>query len=499
MGHGSKTDILLPRSRFYQGPFGRLCPALPGWAPPGVPDHQLDAHFLAFANANMIEEPGKTPGQIAADPALISQLESNFGSTIPAGYTYFGQFIDHDITFDPASSLLRRNDPDKLLNFRTPRLDLDNLYGRGPDDQPYLFDQVNKGKMLVGQVAGTSLPDLPRNSQGIALIGDPRNDENSMVSQLQLAFVLAHNTLFDRAVTAGVADPFMSAQTTLRWLYQWIVWNDWVKRIVNDKTFKFALSLEDTPDGRKVWELGLKDVYSWKHDPFMPVEFSGAAYRFGHSMVRNGYQTNQPHRGFGNFAPIFDNSGGAAPDDLRGFRPMKPENFIQWDWFLDMTTSTNPFPQMARKIDTKLANSLAFLHEGPAGSPMNVLAFRNLKRGWSLQLPSGIDMAKKFCLPPVSLAAGEPESLWFCILKEAESLPGANGGQMLGKLGSLIVAATFAGLLKGDPRSFFNIDPCWTPDDDPLLDAATDRVDSPNWELSSIIRLSGLPVSAGDF
>ena len=74
---------------------------------------------------------------------------------------------------------------------------------------------------------------------------------------------------------------------------------------------------------RKVWELGLKDVYRWKHQPYMPVEFSGAAYRFGHSMVRNSYQTNDPHRGFRNFAPIFDNTGGVDPDDLRGFRPMK--------------------------------------------------------------------------------------------------------------------------------------------------------------------------------
>jgi len=472
---------------------------LPGWAPPGKREHELDEHFLNFANDHMIELPGKTPGEIAGDPAIIAQLEADFSSKIPAGYTYFGQFIDHDITFDPASSLVRRNDPDKLLNFRTPRLDLDNIYGRGADDQPYLFDQNNKGKMLIGEIPGTNLPDLPRNSQGRALLGDPRNDENTIVSQLQLAFLLAHNTLVDRATAAGSPDPFDSAQKTLRWLYQWIVWNDWVVRIVNDKTYKAALSLKNTPDGRKIWELGLGDVYNWKNEPFMPVEFSGAAYRFGHSMVRNSYQTNDPHRGFGNHVPIFDNSGGGAPDDLRGFRPMTPENFIQWDWFLEMTSSGGPFPQRARKIDTKLANALAFLHEGPAGSPMNVLAFRNLKRGWSLQLPSGLDMARKYCLKEVSLGADEPESLWYCILKEAESIPGANRGQMLGKLGSLIVAATFAGLLKGDPRSFINLDPCWTPDSDPLLDAATDRVDSDDWELSSIIRLSGLPVEAGDF
>lgn len=178
---------------------------------------------------------------------------------------------------------------------------------------------------------------------------------------------------------------------------------------------------------------------------------------------------------------------------------MLEKNVIQWDWFLQMTTSSGPFPQMARKIDTKLANALAALHEGPAGSPMNVLAFRNLRRGVSFELPSGTATAKKFCLPPTTLAGNEPDALWFYILKEAQSLPGANGGQMLGRLGSLIVCAVFAGLLKGDPRSFFNREPCWTPSDDPLLNDGVDNIDDAEWTLASIIRLSGLPVSDADF
>jgi hypothetical protein len=129
----------------------------------------------------------------------------------------------------------------------------------------------------------------------------------------------------------------------------------------------------------------------------MPVEFSVAAYRFGHSLVRNSYQTNHPVRGFGNFAPIFDVSAGSEPDDLRGFRPMQPRNFIQWDWFLDMTSSGGPFPQQARKINTKLSNALVNLAEDPSDptSNQNVLAFRNLMRGSSFGLPSGTCVAKK--------------------------------------------------------------------------------------------------------
>ncbi len=497
---GNKFEVIAPRSKFYQGPFGRLCPNLSAWTPPPFdPDKDeklISQHFFDLANNEMIELLGKTPGDIAQDTDLIQELELEFGSNTPAGYTYFGQFIDHDITFDPASSLMRQNDPNGLLNHRTPRLDLDNIYGKGRAQSPYLYDQNDKDKFLIGQVTGTNLRDLPRNTDGVALIGDMRNDENTMVSQLQLAFLLAHNKLVDRARMQNMSDPFNAARQTLRWLYQYIVWNDFVKRITNNEIHDCALKLVDGCGKMKSWQLGLEEVYNWRNQPFMPVEFSVAAYRFGHSMVRNSYQTNHPHRGFGKFAPIFDNTGTPGPDDLRGFRPMTKENYIQWDWFLDMTTSSGDFPQKARKIDTKLANALAFLHEGPAGSPMNVLAFRNLLRGWRFGLPSGSALAHKFCLKPINIDPKQ-DALWFYILKEAESLPGVNAGQMLGQLGSLIVCATFAGLLKGDPNSWVNVDPCWQPKNDPLL-KEHDNQDPGEWTLASIIRLSGLPVDAAD-
>jgi hypothetical protein len=453
----------------------------------------------------------RSPGEIVNAPGgLRAKLETKYRSRIPAGYTYFGQFVDHDITFDPTPLRMRRNDPNGIHNFRTPRLDLDSVYGRGPDDEPYLYNRTKaqKGKMLIGRIEASRLRDLPRNEQGCALIGDARNDENAIVSQLHLAFLLAHNTLVDRARVKAVKDPFETARRTLCWLYQYILWNDFIKQVTSTEMHKRALKLVKARDNSVQWELGLTDVYSWKEQPFMPVEFSAAAYRFGHSMVRNDYQTNDPIRKRGKFAPLFDGGGAKPDDDLQGRRKMRAENVVQWDWFLKMKSSQAAagFPQMARKIDTKLANALAFLPQ--ERSPMNLLAYRNLQRGVALGLPAGSAMARKFGLKPLKLEDREPDALWYYILREADSPMSDSPGNKLGPLGSLIVCATFAGLLKGDPSSYFNVEPRWTPAQDDLLLRGKDNVDgtpvggSPGtraWTLASIIRIAGLPVNAREF
>jgi hypothetical protein len=231
----------------------------------------------------------------------------------------------------------------------------------------------------------------------------------------------------------------------------------------------------------------------------MPVEFSVAAYRFGHSMVRNDYLTNESHRTHHVFAPLFSGRGGAKPGDLSGLGPVDKRNVVQWDWFLKMTSSDTQsgFPQMARKIDTKLSNSLAYLKEK---HPLNLLAYRNLKRGWASGLPPGTAMAKEFNITPLSLDKDEPDALWYYLLREAEAQ-----GSTLGKFGSTIVCATFAGLLKGDPLSYFNRNPCWTPNNDPLLCPGKDNIDGEpigehrGWTFASIIRIAGLPADLREF
>ncbi|WP_062519323.1 peroxidase family protein [Demequina silvatica] len=507
MAHGDHPiEALAPRSRMYQGPFGRLFPDLPAWPPGAMTDAQADVRFSALART-MVERPGRTPVAIAQ----AAKDRDSFDGTLPAGYTYFGQFVDHDITFDPASSLVRANDPNGLLNFRTPRLDLDNLYGRGPVDQPYLF---HRGRFVMGAIVnsrgkpirvpglGTAkdpvfFADLPRNPHGRAIIGDPRNDENVIVSQLQAAFLLAHNALVDRAVEAGanLGTAFERARRTLRWLYQWIVWHDYLRRICEPAVWENALRI-GAPDatGRRPVTLGFKDLYAWKQQPFMPVEFSVAAYRFGHSMIRTEYRTNLA-RGIDAHVPIFASAAGA--DDLRGGGPVPLENAIEWDWFLPMETSAGEagFPQRAHRIDTKVSNSLAALPDGNAPLPM-----RNLKRGWRFGLPSGSDVARALGVSPVAIDP-DHDALWLYVLTEAQAMA---GGRRLGTVGSTIVAATIAGLLKGDPGSWLTVDPAWTPDSDPLLrprDNRDGRADNPEhpWTLASIIRIAGVPFSAGPF
>ncbi len=505
MQHGkSHLELFSPRSRFYKGTFGRLFSLLEPWTPPGVPEHQLEAHLQALANETMVEAPGISPTTIAENDTLRKELDEAFDAIVPAGYTYFGQFVDHDLTLDITALSDAEVDPDRLTNFRSPRFDLDCLYGRGPGDQPYLYEHKDPvgftGRMLIGDIAGSGFRDLQRNAEGRAIIADKRNDENAIVAQLQLAFTLAHNKLVDRALASGQADnatdAFKAAQRVLRWLYQWIVWNDFVPRFTQSAVHAAALSKSDASvAGRSVWRLGLEDIFSWRNQPFMPVEFSVAAYRFGHSLVRNSYQTNvSSAAGFQEFVPIFDIG---ADDDLRGFRPLEQRRVVQWDWFLEMSSSSAPFPQRARKIDTKLSNALAFLPESLADptSIENVLAARNLLRGVRMKLPSGPDVARHLGIEPLVLEDQEPHALWFYVLKEAEV---QEAGLRLGELGSLLVCAVFAGLLKGDPRSWINQNPLWTPEDEPLLEPL-DNQDPGDWTLASLIRLSGLPISNDSF
>jgi len=375
---------------------------------------------------------------------------------IAAGFTYLGQFIDHDITFDPSSLLQRQNDPDSLRDFRSPRFDLDSVYGSGPADEPFQYDQTSGGSKFLIEPNRSGIDDLPRNGQDVALIGDPRNDENIIVSQLQLVFMRFHNKVFDQ-VSADPTVPeerrFDEAQQIVRWHYQWVIVHDFLPLLVGRDTFEKIHRIDDD---------GLPDIVNRHYRPqvnaYMPVEFSAAAYRYGHSQVRQIYDLNENVSG----RPIFLAGEVGELDDLRGFRRLPTGWTAKWDLFFAIDGST---PQPSRLIDAKLSPALFDL---PRPTDERSLAFRNLRRGQLLDLPSGQDVARFMGLPVRSgpeLGAPEPTPLWFYILKEAalhrkdEGL----GGQTLGPVGARIVAEVLLGLLRIDPRSYYNQAPDWEP------------------------------------
>jgi len=363
----------------------------------------------------------------------------------------------------------------------------------------------NYGMLLLGEGKSGSEDDLPRNQDGTALIGDPRNDENIIVSQIQLAFLQLHNrVLAEVRNVGGFADhvaEFHEAQRICRWFYQYVVWNDFVKRLVHDSLWEQALSIvsEDAASSKQtnVWK-ARKRFYSWKKSPYIPVEFSTAAYRFGHSMVRPGYQLNL-NIGFGNELPIFsalDASGNRVEPDLRGGRQLPIGHSLHWDWFFDFPTSSSPFPQPSRRIDTVLASAMSEIPMGPGQTVP--LAFLNLRRGWRMELPSGPDVATILGIaedqrPKVAKGTAE-ECLWFYILAEAKELGGMSG-KMLGPVGGTIIAEVFAGLLAGDPLSFVNFDPLWNPGKEGVLTTlkveAAAGVNGGDWTFTDLLVAAG--------
>jgi hypothetical protein len=435
-GHGKNEPRgikRVPRSPLFEGRFGRLFRQLK--PAPELSDKELKAL------AEKMREPKGGGGKLD-------------NPKIPSAYTYFGQFVDHDITFDPVSDLQRKNDPDALVDFRSPRFDLDCVYGAGPADQPYLYDQPARLKFLIDKSNVKGEPDLQRNAEGVALIGDPRNDENIIVSQLQLTFLRFHNKVAAK-VAADKSIPkelrFEEAQRLVRWHYQWVILEDFLPRIVGKGPLKDRVK-------RKKGEIEID--LRWfrpKNNPFMPVEFSVAAYRFGHSQIRGRYDLNQVVQDVPIFLP---KEKVGELDDLRGFRPLPGAWTIDWSFFLDGVSGKAGSPQLSRKIDARLSGALFDLPGFPQAE--SSLAFRNLKRGQALRLPSGQDVAKRMGLKPLSgkkLDAPEPTPLWFYILKES----GLNGGQQLGPVGGQIVAEVLLGLLKGDQHSFVNARPEWKP------------------------------------
>lgn len=463
-------DVVPPRSIFFDsGKFGRMFRELPPFAP-DTP--QLRSNLLEIGAPGGImdamDELARGPKDLILNPGPRNVDSDN--SNMTAGMTFLGQFIDHDITLDLTSSLERQADPEQIANFRTPTLALDNLYGTGPQGSPHLYDRtVDDGltKFLVEETGTPGKFDVPRNSQKIALIGDARNDENLILSQLHLAFLLFHNQVVDyvKATIPGLTEPelvFARAQEIVRWHYQWILVHEFLPITCGNTVVQKVLT-----EGRK--------FYKWRNEPFIPVEFSVAAYRFGHSQVRPSYRANFTAGPVADnnelFLFIFNPGVGDPndPEDLSG-SVRAPRRFIDWPTFFKFDNRV----RRNKKIDTILSTPLFGLPGTIVPDPdlpenPRSLAQRNLVRHLTFSLPSGQRVARAMGIQPLEtedfsdlkkFGLENRTPLWFYILREADK---RESGRRLGPVGARIVTEVFIGLLEGDKESYLTQEPDWKP------------------------------------
>ncbi len=562
------TDALIPEvgdtAVDEAADFGYLLP------PSGDPGDYLPDDVLAELDElgnRMVPDVPNPPPPNPADPEVTPD------SSLPPVLTYWGQFLDHELTartdreteiskIDTALPIRTSEQIEaELKNARSPRFDLDSVYGGlpvGADITPAVARVISgmrhpafPNKMRVGIAIGGAgngpLPDtldphrdLPRFSQveqevrdaylslledrlspeafqkfqdGLpkrAIIGDMRNDENLVIAQFHLSVLRFHNKAVDYLTDhdTGWIPDFHAAKTLTRLHYQWLIVEGYLKRVCDPAVVQSVLA------NRAEHFFAFRAAYNKRNGVgnlgnVLPLEFSVAAYRFGHTMVRNAYDYNKNFGRPGGILPeapfelLFAFTGGG------GFtgKARLPQNWIiDWSRFVtaDPDHSDGVAARVARALDTELAPPLAtMIKEGgefPDGSDLQALhkhlARRNLRRGFSLRLPTGQALhAHLRAIGAVSSAPAanvgdlldnKPElksflesstarlhertPLWFYILAEAE----ATGGQHLGEVGSWIVASTFIATLLDDPESALSLEfgpsqsPLRTPDDQPI-------------------------------
>ncbi|MDG4825610.1 peroxidase family protein [Asanoa sp. WMMD1127] len=388
-------------------------------------------------------------GGVCDAAAVLDELNADADdATEAAGWPFFGQLVAHDLTAD-RSPITGGVAAEALRNARAPMLNLEILYSDGPIGSAFLFDVHDPARFLLGPDGG----DVPRNQQGVALIGDPRNDVHLFTLSLHVALLRAHNGIVDRLRRQGVpeGEVFTWARESLVRHYQWIVVHDFLPRLV----------------GRPLVDEVLAEGGRWfapaPGEAFIPLEFADAAYRYGHGQIRHRYRLVEG----GPAVPLFP--------DLVGFGPLPADRRLDLAQIFDLPG--HPPAQRAKRLDGTLAASLIGLPEQVTGAvdadAYRSLAVRDLLRGETTGLPSGEQIARLVGVEPLSIdelgiewSHGTP--LWFYVLKEAEH---RGDGDRLGPVGGRIVAEVLIGLLRADPASYLSEDPDWTPD----LTAAGDR------------------------
>jgi hypothetical protein len=484
------------------------------------PPHPASDTLLKDLGLIMEEQPVISTVPPVANKDDNDRFNENPNPALTSGFTFVGQFVDHDITFDTTPLDQQQSDPNATTNFRTPRYDLDAIYGRGPNADPQLYDPTDRDKFLLVKTTHTTIRsdtletpdvvyDLPRNASGKAIIADPRNDQTIIINQMHVALQRFHNKLVDymRALRVPRAAVFESARRLARWHYQWMVTHDFLPAIVGqamaDSVYKEVLT------GVPIINIKYYKTTNPLGRPFIPVEFAVAAYRFGHSITRPRYTVRDYKTSGGatvavSSVPLFE--AVASDNNLNGSRAVPARLKIQWSKFFNQAGAART-ARPVRQFDASLAGPLFQLPSSvqPDSSSPSLLAQRNLLRGKKMGLPSGQQVARLMDVTPLTnaqlsqnhrikvtipipttgenanvvnvesefdeentnlqQALAKPEfageaPLWFYILKEAELV---GKGRELGPVGGRIVAEVLVGLLQKDLNSYLYLQPTWKP------------------------------------
>ena len=465
------------------------------------------------------------PTRVALSAAITSAADQP-DATVPAGFTYLGQFVDHDLTMDRTEAQLGEDVTlDELLQGRSPALDLDSVYGRGPTDRHDRVFYADEATLKVGTTSATTFPDdrvnvelegfdLPRvgGTAGTAadrrqpLIPDLRNDENLAVAQTHLAFIRFHNRVVEELSLKGLSGHrlFTAARAEVVRHYQWMLRTDFLPRIVDP-----AIVRDVFTHGRRFFEAPGRGRGHFGQPPTMPLEFAVASYRLGHSMIRSRYQWNRVFNseGPGDIATLlqlFTFTGVAGNfEPGSGVPQLDDPNFgtvdtLPTNWIADFRRLYD-FTEVGRedlvppmgggnvtkRIDTLLVDPLAELPAGTFGGRgseippiQRNLAFRNLTRANMVRLATGQQLATLLDATPLTAAQileGNGGAELSGLTPEQRDAVAAdtplwfyvlreaehNDG-LLGEVGGRITAEVFHRAMEGSRTSIVR-DPSWRP------------------------------------